>query len=373
MRLLAIQLALFTLLLAWRFRKRGMRKAARAVIVFGALITIASVPHTIFGWRVQEHVPAAYLWPQMLVAAGWYFFALMVGFGLWIWDAISSSLARRSAPVDSSRRRLLASAPLLLGVAAPVGMSEAAHEPDPTPVRIVSPNLPAAFHGFRILQISDLHLGPCLGLDWLERALARAASTPVDLVAVTGDLSDDVELMGPALARIAAVPARFGHVAIPGNHEHYVGIDRFIQEVKASPVRLLTGQVLELNQGGETLQIVGIDYPSLRGIKDAVQFTSFIDTALMQATPGFKVLLSHHPDALDQAATRGLDVVLSGHTHGGQINVFGHSLLAGWLKYPRGRYTLGNTQMYVTTGLGHWMPFRVSCPTELPVIELARG
>ena len=189
-------------------------------------------------------------------------------------------------------------------------------------------------------------------------------------MAVTGDLSDDVELMGPALARIAAVPARFGHVAIPGNHEYYVGIDRFVQEVKASPVRLLTGEVLTLTQGADVLHVVGIDYPHMRGIKDEVQFAHFLDNALKQAGPGFKLLLSHHPDAFDQAAARLIDVVLAGHTHGGQINILGRSLLAGWLKYPRGRYAQGHTQMYVTTGLGHWMPFRVNCPTELPVIEL---
>ncbi|MBS2029380.1 MAG: metallophosphoesterase family protein [Deltaproteobacteria bacterium] len=367
------QLALFTGLVWWRARRRGWQRVARGVAVLGGAIALATLPHTLYGWRVQEHVPAAYLGPQMVIAGGWYFFALLVGFGLWIWDGLASRLPGPTTPVDPSRRRLLTHAPVLLGVAAPVGMVEGAHEPEPTPVRIASPKLPAAFHGLRVLQISDLHLGPCLGLDWLERALARAASTPVDLVAVTGDLSDDVELMRPALARIAAVPARFGHVAIPGNHEHYVGIDRFVQEVKASPVRLLTGEVLTLTQGTDALQVVGIDYPHLRGIKDEVQFASFLDGALSKAGPGFKLLLSHHPDALDQAAARAIDVVLAGHTHGGQINILGRSLLAGWLKYPRGRYTVGATQMFVTTGLGHWMPFRVSCPTELPVIELARG
>ena len=97
------------------------------------------------------------------------------------------------------------------------------------------------------------------------------------------------------------------------------------------------------------------------------------DDVLRQAGPGFKLLLSHHPDAFDQAADRGVDVVLSGHTHGGQINVLGRSLLVGWLKYPRGHYVRGESRLYVTTGLGHWMPFRIDCPTELPIIELVRG
>ena len=152
---------------------------------------VLAVPHTLWGWQVQQHVPAAYLRPQMALAAGWWFFALSVSLGLWTWDVVADWRARRRpTPVDPGRRRLLSGVPLALGLAAPAGVVEGAQEPEPRTIRVASPHLPPGLEGFRILQISDLHLGPVLGLDWLDRALDRKGSLPLDLVAVTGDLVD---------------------------------------------------------------------------------------------------------------------------------------------------------------------------------------
>jgi len=374
--LLPPQLALLTALLAWRLRCRGWPKSALwAIALVGALLIALALPHSVYGWQVQQHVPAAFLRVQMALSAGWFFLGLFVGFGLWIWDAAAARLvrARPAAPVNASRRAFLGKAPLAVGLLAPLGVAEAAPEPRPKIVTLSHPDLPAAFDGFRILQISDLHLGPCLDLGWLDRALARLHGAHVDLVAITGDLSDDLSLMAPALARAAQVPAAFGHVAIPGNHEHAVGIEAFNAAVRASPFTLLTDRCTTLRRGGDAIELLGIDYPVARHVKGRVQFAHMIDQALAHAGSGFRVLLSHHPEGFDQAALRQIPLTLAGHTHGGQIEVFGVSpLSAWWLKYTRGQYQKGACKLWVTTGLGHWFPYRIDCPTELPVIELRR-
>jgi predicted MPP superfamily phosphohydrolase len=369
-RTFPFQVLLFTALLLWRLEKRAVPSLWRRVVLgVGAAIALLAVPHAVFGWQVQQHLPLLYLRMEVGLVACWLCVTIGVGSALWVTDLLARGI---SLPVNASRRALFARAPLALAVAAPVGVLGGESEPTLRRVQVDCPELPLALDGFRILQISDLHLGPCLGLDWLERALARASGERIDLVAVTGDLSDDLELIGPALRLIAAVPARFGHVAIPGNHEHYVGIDRFNREVRASPVRLLTGQTLTLDRDATPLQLLGIDFPTQLG-KAHLVFGALLDPVLARTPPGFRLLLSHHPDAFDVAATRGIGFTLSGHTHGGQLAVLGHSLLGWALRYPKGTFARGQSRLFVTTGLGHWLPFRIGCPTELPLIELHRA
>lgn len=378
MRTLSLQLLLATALLAWRLRKAALpRSVIRAVLAIGCVAALLSLPHTFFGWRVESdgHIPGAYLRFETTLAAAWFFLGFGVGMALWIWQAVAVRAARwmRAEPVDPGRRRLLAGAPLALAVGIPPGVAGAQEQPRPKPVRLSCPQLPAGFEGLRILQVSDLHLGPCLGMEWLEAALERVRGEKIDLVAVTGDLSDDRNLTADALARIAAIPAPLGHVIIPGNHEYYAGIDEFHAAVRASPFIDVNGRALTLTRNGDALQLLGIDWA--RGFpRKQIQYARMLDAVLAKAQPGFKLLLAHDPDAFDQSAPRGIDVQLSGHTHGGQIAPFGLSILGGWwLHYPRGSYAQGRSRMYVTTGLGHWFPFRVDCPTELPIIELVRG
>jgi predicted MPP superfamily phosphohydrolase len=99
-----------------------------------------------------------------------------------------------------------------------------------------------------------------------------------------------------------------------------------------------------------------------------------LDEVLPQVPPGqFHILLSHHPDAFEQASARQVPVTLSGHTHGGQVSIFGFAPVDLVVRYSRGIYQEGPSRLYVTTGLGHWFPFRLNCPTELPVIELVQA
>jgi len=128
-----------------------------------------------------------------------------------------------------------------------------------------------------------------------------------------------------------------------------------------------------INIGQASLALAAIDDPRSMG-RD---HTSFFNTTLDQALGGVRsedtiVLMSHRPSVFPQASDRGVDLTLSGHTHGGQVGLMGRSVfeLAGDAEYLWGEYTLGDSRLYTSSGMGHWFPFRLGCPTEAPIIVL---
>jgi hypothetical protein len=256
-------------------------------------------------------------------------------------------------------------------------------------VRVVPlefPDLHPDLEGLRILQLSDLHLGACLGLPDLERALATAKAEAPDLVVVTGDLADDPDLIPEALRMVAGLGARLGALAILGNHEYLHDIDVVRPLYEASPVPLLVDRGRTLAVGGARLFIGGADDPiTMRRNIDALLARSVAQTAA--AAPqhcDFRLLLCHRPEGFEPAAEHGFDLTLSGHTHGGQLGLFGRSLferlrpgVGWWGTYARRRRgepvgggAGGPSRLYTTSGFGHWFPFRLGCPTEMPLVVL---
>jgi len=233
--------------------------------------------------------------------------------------------------------------------------------------------LPDELDGLRILQLSDLHLRHYVTLDNLEEILDEAALFSPDLVLVTGDLSDDLEQLPPALEMIAALKPPLGCYAILGNHEYFRGIEQVRAIYAASPVTLLVNEHLLLTIRGTRLLLAGIDDPISLSRFQRDFYPRSIETTLADAPEDlFTLLMSHRPDAFGPAAARGIDLTLAGHTHGGQVGFGGRFILES--SYPHsylwGKYTINDSQFYTTSGAGHWFPFRLGCPAEAPVIEL---
>ncbi|MCP4574107.1 MAG: metallophosphoesterase [bacterium] len=286
---------------------------------------------------------------------------------------------RRAKPVDPVRRRLwqggLVAIPVLATGGCLAGLTGAA-----TPVRIPRlkldfPDLPPDLSGFRILHISDLHLSGFVTLDTLADILERARPLAPDLVVVTGDTADDLRLLPAALRMLADLGAPHGVYAVLGNHEYGNGVARVRRIFRDSPVPLLVDESVHLDVGRSRLFLAGLDDPIISSAR--IDRTAFFAPRLAelaaQAAPGaFRLLLSHRPEALDYAADHGVELVLAGHTHGGQIGFDGQSLLdypAGY-PYPWGHYRRGPSRLYTSSGAGHWLPIRFGCPTEAPVVEL---
>lgn len=240
-------------------------------------------------------------------------------------------------------------------------------------IKLLFNQLPPVLHGFKILHLSDLHLGYYRFLPDLEHLLSRVMTEKVDLVLITGDVADDLKLLSPALKMINQIPSRFPKIMSLGNHEYYRGINTVLRILARSPVRLLVNSGISLPVNGHLVYIGGADDPvTLRyDISGFLQDTTA--KAMKRAPKGaFNLLLSHRPRALNVAAQYGVNLILSGHTHGGQIGINGHSVFEGLdsKRYWWGKYRNQNTQMYTSSGIGHWFPFRLGCPPEAPIIEL---
>ncbi|MEV5549024.1 metallophosphoesterase [Streptomyces sp. NPDC052309] len=225
--------------------------------------------------------------------------------------------------------------------------------------------LPRAAHGFRIAVVSDIHLGPVLGRGFAQKVVDTVNSTQPDLIAVVGDLVDgSVKDLGPAAAPLAQLKARHGAYFVTGNHEYFSGAEQWVAEVRRLGLLPLENARTELphfdlagvnDVAGED-EGQGPDYEKALGDRDRSRAC---------------VLLAHQPVQIHDAVDHGVDLQLSGHTHGGQL--WPGNLIAGAANPTlAGLERYGDTQLYVSRGAGAWgPPTRVGAPSDITVIELA--
>ncbi len=234
-------------------------------------------------------------------------------------------------------------------------------------------NLPSQLNGLRILHITDSHLGIYKHVGHIEEILHTARQYSPDLILMTGDIADELELLPETLKLVSEFGAPYGVFAVTGNHEYYRGIERFKQIHKDSPVPLLIGAGQTINVNGQSLYIAGADDPRSMHGDYVTTLNKSIDKSMENApSDSFKILMSHRPEAFDRASELGINVVLAGHTHGGQMGLGDRSFFENFSpdSYLWGEYSIDKAQMYVSSGIGHWLPFRLGCPTEAPIIEL---
>ncbi|MFG3248393.1 metallophosphoesterase [Streptomyces sp. NPDC048187] len=225
--------------------------------------------------------------------------------------------------------------------------------------------LPRAAHGFRIAVVSDIHLGPVLGRGFAQTVVDTVNSTQPDLIAVVGDLVDgSVKDLGPAAAPLSQLKARHGAYFVTGNHEYFSGAEQWVAEVRRLGLLPLENARTELphfdlagvnDVAGED-EGQGPDYAKALGDRDRSRAC---------------VLLAHQPVQIHDAVDHGVDLQLSGHTHGGQL--WPGNLIAGAANPTlAGLERYGDTQLYVSRGAGAWgPPTRVGAPSDITVIELA--
>ncbi|GLH95184.1 metallophosphoesterase [Phytohabitans aurantiacus] len=270
---------------------------------------------------------------------------------------------------DNSRRLLLArGAAIFAGLTAAsvtgYGVRSALGPPQIDRVRVPLAKLPRSMDGTRIALVSDIHLGPLRGLSHTQRIVSMINDMDADVVAVVGDLVDGtVEELGAAAAPLRDLRSRRGSFFVTGNHEYFSGYEPWLDELTALGVRPLRNERLEID---------GLD---LAGVND-VTGEDFDDGPDFAKTFGGRdssrpvVLLAHQPVQVHEAAKHGVDLQLSGHTHGGQMVPF-HLLVALEQPVVNGLATIDGTQVYVTNGAGFWgPPVRVGAPPQVTLVEL---
>ncbi|MEV0153479.1 metallophosphoesterase [Micromonospora sp. NPDC050686] len=276
---------------------------------------------------------------------------------------------------DPGRRLLLArGAAIFAGLTAVgvtgYGVRTALGPPRLDRVRIPLAKLPRRMDGLRIATVSDIHLGPLRGRVHTERIVAAINRLDVDLVAVVGDLVDGtVAELGEAAEPLRGLRSRYGSFFVTGNHEYYSGVAEWVREVDRLGLRVLQNTRQEIRIPGGVLDLAGVNDVSAAGTGLAAP--ADYAAALGDRDPSRPVvLLAHQPVAAREAAKFGVDLQLSGHTHGGQMVPFN---LAVGLEQPvvSGLGEVDGTKVYVTNGAGFWgPPVRVGAEPQISLVEL---
>ena len=281
----------------------------------------------------------------------------------------------RDEPTDLSRRRFITrvgggAALAVTGASVGIGMLEARGEHDIVTVEVSLAKLPKALDGFTIVQLSDLHTGMTIDREFVQRVVDRANELNPDLVALTGDLVDGpVDRLREDIAPLGQLRAKHGVFAVTGNHEYYAGADAWIAEISQLGARYLRNERVQIGANGHSFELAGVDDYSAH---DWPGHGEDLGAATAGRDPARAlVLLAHQPRQVKKAAQHGVDLQLSGHTHGGQIWPWHYIVKLQQGGLLAGKYEHEGTQLYVTRGCGYWgPPVRFGAPLEITKIVL---
>ena len=365
-------------LLTWFLHRRLVRATGMptrwARIADTALVLLAVL--TLIGMGSGEVFPTS--WARPVGFLGWVWLAswLYLIPGLLIIGACAGInrlvRKRREEPeMDPAKRRTLQLATAAVTLAAlgtaGYGVYEASN-PKVARIRVPLARLPEGFNGYRIALITDLHVGPARGVEFTRKVVEIVNEQNVDLIAIGGDLVDGtVAKVAPDLAPLADLQSRDGIFGVSGNHEFYADDGgKWLDVWETFGITTLRNSRTSITHEGDTIDIVGIhDYTS------PAPYEPNLTAALAGRDPNtFALLLAHEPRQAIEASEMGIDLQLSGHTHGGQMWPLRYLVP---LQQPsvQGLDRVGNTVLYTTRGAGAWgPPVRVGAPPEITVLEL---
>lgn len=382
--------------LGWSLLNPSRLKAPWRSLAWTGVLSLAALgpaTMTLTRW------PGAPAWVEVLVWAGFIymgFFSLilfmtvtrdLVFLVLRPWlkggapDAASAGGAAAAVPTasaapDPSRRAFLtgvSNAGILgaSGALSALGYGEARREPAVVEVDVPVKGLPESLKGFRIVQISDIHVGPTIRRPFVETVVNKVNTLNADLVAITGDMIDGtVAERSPDVAPLASLKSRHGTFYVTGNHEYYWNAPGWVAKARALGMTPLINEhrLVEHPDGGRVVVAGVTDYRE--GARVPGQESS--PPRAIEGAPDadFKLLLAHQPRSVFAAAGQGYDLQISGHTHGGQFAPW--SFLV-WLAQPftAGLHRYKDMLIYVSRGTGYWgPPLRLAAPSEITLLKL---
>jgi predicted MPP superfamily phosphohydrolase len=336
-----------------------------AIVVLAVLVPLA--------FLAMRWLPRDANAPLSWVVYVWLGFALYLFLLTVLGDAGRGVAALLGALPKDPERRVFLSRVIAAGVGAAAGligvggMVNGLRGFDVRRIRIPLAKLPKHASGYRIVQMSDVHVGPTIGRDFVEAVVREANALAPDMVVITGDLVDgSVEQLRHLVAPLADLRAKDGVFFVTGNHEYYSGADEWIAHLATLGIRVLRNERVEVRG---VFDLAGVDDAS------AARMLPHHGQDVARAVDGRDesralVLLAHQPKALPHAVAAGVDLQLSGHVHGGQMVPF------NWLArldqpLVAGLHRVETTWVYVSTGTGYWgPPMRVGPGAELTHIEL---
>ncbi len=340
-----------------------------------ALIVLAfSIPASMMAWRVlPRNVAIPVSWVGYIWMGSMFLLLVLLWGGelaRWSWVKYASMTS-----IDGGRREFLAQ--LLAGGAGALGLAlsgwgvwSAVRPVEVKRVPVTLRKLPSSMSGLRLVQLSDVHVGLTIGREFVEDVVRKVNALEPDIVAITGDLIDgSVDDLGAAVAPLGDIEASLGTYFVTGNHEYYSGADSWLEFLDGLGIRALRNERVELEKNGESIHLAGVDDWT------AHQFGNGHGADVRRALHGRDeakpvILLAHQPVQFEEAREHGVDLQISGHTHGGQIFPFG--VLTRLVQpFLSGLHRRGDSQIYVSSGTGYWgPPMRIAAPAEITLLEL---
>lgn len=239
-----------------------------------------------------------------------------------------------------------------------------AYHPRTVDVRVLIKNLPPAWQGKKIVQLSDVHLGHILGASFLRKLVKQSNAQNPEIVVITGDLFDGADGRLDELVRpLDDLRAPLGIYYVTGNHETYLGVDRAYAALQSTKTKILNDEMVLING----LQIIGIAYPDRSSSRDVAE--------VIRTLPAFdpkkpSVLLYHNPSRVEQAKAAGVSLQLAGHTHKGQLFPIQFISRMVYGKYYNGLHSEGDFTIYTSSGAGTWGPtMRTGNRPEIAVVH----
>ena len=375
---------------AWQIYKwahRSIRNTTARRLLAAAVLAVYFVMFAYtFGWIDTGPTPTSLTLREALISAPllWWIAGSVFGFLVAILIAPFRWLGRLVPQriVSPSRRVFLSrSAALVTGapfVAGAYGMFYGRLNLEITTPRLRLPRAPKAFRGFRIAQLSDIHIGPFMTAEQIRKFVAITNARRPHLIVLTGDfVTFDPETRQAAVAALSGLRAPFGVYGCLGNHDAWTGVEDSITALFADAhIRILRQEAVAIEQAGESFQLIGVDFQTRRRFGPSHTVPQFLDGVDKLMAPGrLNILLSHNPDTFDRAAELGVDLSLAGHTHGGQaaLEFISPELAPSRLvtPYVAGLFQKPGGQLYVNRGIGTIaVPIRIGAPPEISVFEI---
>ncbi len=363
----------------WARLVRDPRWAAPWGTVGGTLLALLllSVPVSLILGRGQGDLRRGFAW------AGYVWLGVMF---LLLTVLVSTDLLRLVAAIgrriaampafDPQRRttlaRLTAAATgLLVSGLATVALRSVRHPVEVRRVRVALDRLPPEQDGFRIVQLTDVHVGPTIGRAFVEQIVARANALEPDLIAITGDLVDGgVPELASAIEPFGGLRARHGVYFVTGNHEYFSGADAWLNELNRLGIRVLRNERVPIGNAAGGFDLAGVDDRSSARFGGLAPEAA-LARALADRDPRRElVLLAHQPRTLLDAEPFDVGLQISGHTHGGQMWPF-NFVVQLQQPFVAGLHRRGRAQIYVSRGTGYWgPPMRLGAPAEITEIRL---
>jgi predicted MPP superfamily phosphohydrolase len=394
----AVLLFLFASQLYWAIR--GFAALGRVLPEPGKRVPVFTAILALYGWLLfhnlsslgRESTPVHLTWSQALLVAPMmvWIAASIVGFLVAILVTPVSLLGKwwrtRSEGPKLPERRHFLERTATLAVASPFvagayGLLYGRLNLETTEQPIRLARLPKAFDGFRIAQLSDIHIGPFMPAEEIKRYVAIANALKPDLIVLTGDfVTFDPKTQYAVVEALSAARAPYGVYGCLGNHDAWAGVQDSITALfRQAGVRILRGESVPLTSHGESINLIGVDFQSPHQFGPSPAVTNLLGniTGLVERDR-VNILLSHNPDTFDRAAELGIDLSMAGHTHGGQVALefISPEIAPSRLvtPYVAGMFEKPGSRLYVNRGIGTiFVPIRLGAPPEITVYKLLRA